>query len=285
MQSGNFDNIISLYLDEIGKTDLLSPEEELDLAKKTVAGCQISRDRLVQANLRLVVKLAKEYADSEIPLADLISEGNIGLIKAVERYDPTKGGRLSSYAVWWIRQGINRALAYQGKVIRLPVHVMEKISRVRRIRAMMAAELGREPNDEELSDVLGISRKKLTLLQVTSLSPASLDAPLNDGEMTSLAEIIGDEDRKNPDEELNNKILRKELRGLLGLLDEREVRVIVARFGLNDERALTLEEIGAQFGITRERIRQIQKGALEKMRDALRRKDSPKPIPFKCASF
>jgi len=264
-----------LYLEEIGRTDLLTPEKEHELALKAMAGDIRARDELVQANLRLVVKLAKEYADFGVPLADLISEGNIGLVKAATRFDPSKGGKLSTYAAWWIKQGITRALSYQGKVVRLPVHVSEKMSRVRRIRAMMASELGREPSDDELSETLGIPRRKLTLLQQSSLKETSLDAPVADDDSACLSDFLSDESRRDPLEELTHQNLHSQLGGLMALLDERETRVIISRFGLNDDPPKTLEEIGVEFGVTRERVRQIQKAALQKMRDALQKKEAP----------
>ncbi len=276
--------IMQLYLQEIGKTNLLTPQEELELAERAMDGDQVARDHLVQANLRLVVKIAKEYADYGVPLADLISEGNIGLVKAVSRYNPAKGGKLSTYAAWWIKQGITRALSYQGKVVRLPVHVTEKVSRVRRIKAMMANELGRDPSDDELSETLGISKNKLVLLKQVTLREASLDAPVAGDDTSRLGDLLGDDEAMNPFEQLSHKGLRSELTYLLDLLDERERKIITARFGLNDQTPLTLEEIGIDFGITRERIRQIQKAALEKMRHALHKKDAPKlPVaPARC---
>jgi len=275
MIATNDDNItMQLYLQEIGRTELLTHDEEMALAKRAMNGDEQAKDHLVRANLRLVVKIAKEYSEYGVPLSDLISEGNIGLMKAAGRYDPSKGGKLSTYASWWIKQGIKRALAYQSKVVRLPVHVTEKVTRIRRIKALMADELGREPSDDELADTLGISRRKLTLLKQTTLREASLDAPLTEDGSSRLGDLLGDEKAKNPLEALQDKNIHGHLDGLLGMLNEREYRVIEARFGLDDKSPLTLEEVGDQFGITRERIRQIQNAALEKMRKALRRRES-----------
>lgn len=271
------DRSLSLYIREISKTPLLTREEEIELANRVQAGDKEARTRMINANLRLVIKIAKDYAGYGLPLSDLISEGNIGLMTAVDRYDPEKGAKLSSYASWWIKQSVKRALANQGKTIRLPVHAVEKISRVRRIAAIMTEALGREPTSEELSEETGIPLKKLAMIRQAAQRPTSLDAPLADGEQTNFGDVIGDEKALDPLEALTNHNLHEQLDELLGLLDERETKIINSRFGLNGRKPMNLEEVGHEFGVTRERIRQLQNKALEKMRYALHRKDNPLP--------
>jgi RNA polymerase primary sigma factor len=200
-------------------------------------------------------------------------------MKAVERFDPEKGGKLSTYAAWWIKQSIKRALANQSKTIRLPVHMVDKIAKMRRISSMLSECLGREPTDEELAEEVGLPRRKLAMLKQASQRPTSLDAPINDGESTEYGEIISDERAENPLDMLADKNLHGEIDGLLSVLDERERRIIDERFGLNGKKPLTLEEVGREFGVTRERIRQLQNSALTKMRRALRKKEKPMPRP------
>jgi RNA polymerase primary sigma factor len=207
-----------------------------------------------------------------LPITALISEGNIGLMKAVERFDPDKGGKLSTYAAWWIKQSIKRALANQSKTIRLPVHMVDKIAKMRRTSTMLAEILGREPTDEELADEIGLPRRKLAMLKQASQRPTSLDAPINEGEATEYGEVIGDERAANPLDMLSDKNLHGELDDLLAVLDE--------RFGLTGKKPLTLEEVGREFGVTRERINQLQNSALTKMRRALRKKEKPMPKPL-----
>ena len=268
---------LKLYLREISKTPLLTAAEELELAERIKQGDPEARSHMIRANLRLVVKIAQDYANYGMPVTDLISEGNIGLMKAVERFDPDKGGKLSTYAAWWIKQSIKRALANQSKTIRLPVHMVDKIAKMRRIATMLTEVMGREPTDDELSDEIGVPRRKLAMLRQASHRPTSLDSPINEGESTEFGEVISDERAVNPLDMLSDKNLHGELDGLLSLLDERERRIIDERFGLNGRKALTLEEVGREFGVTRERIRQLQNTALTKMRRALSKKE--KPIP------
>ena len=270
---------LKIYLREISKTPLLTRQEEVELAERIHQGDEEARSHMIKANLRLVVKIAQDYANYGMPVTDLISEGNIGLMKAVERFDPEKGGKLSTYAAWWIKQSIKRALANQSKTIRLPVHMVDKIAKMRRIAAMMTESIGREPTDEELSEETGIPRHKLAMLRQASHRPTSLDAPINDGEATEYGEIIEDERAENPLDMLADKNLHNELDGLLDTLDERERRIIDERFGLAGQKAMTLEEVGQEFGVTRERIRQLQNVALSKMRRALRKKEKPMPAP------
>lgn len=270
---------LKIYLREISKTPLLTPEEEIELSERIHQGDEEARAHMIKANLRLVVKIAQDYSSYGMPVTDLISEGNIGLMKAVERFDPEKGGKLSTYAAWWIKQSIKRALANQSKTIRLPVHMVDKIAKMRRIAAMMAEELGREPTDEELSEETGVPRHKLAMLRQASNRPTSLDAPINDGEATEYGEIIQDERAIDPLESLADKNLHNQLDGLLDVLDERERKIIDERFGLDGRKAMTLEEVGREFGVTRERIRQLQNAALNKMKRALRKKEKPMPAP------
>jgi RNA polymerase primary sigma factor len=271
------DSGIKIYLREIGQTPLLTREEEVKLAKRIKKGDQAARQQMIKANLRLVVKIAHDYANFGLPLLDLISEGNIGLMKAVERFDPKKGGKLSTYAAWWIKQSIKRALANQSKTIRLPVHLVDKIARMRRISAQLAEEFGREPSDEELGEELGIAAGKIALLRTASIRPASLDATITqDEDSTSLGDMIGDELAFTPFEMLRDKNLRGSVKDLLSVLDERELRILTLRFGLDGKKELTLEEVGRKFRITRERIRQLQNIALRKLKHALDKQDRVK---------
>lgn len=280
MKSHDSENSLRLYLREISKTDLLTPTQELELAEKIKDGDKKARTHMIKANLRLVVKIAQDYSTYGLPLSDLISEGNIGLMKAVERFDPEKGGKLSTYASWWIKQSIKRALANQSKTIRLPVHMVDKISRMRRISNMLAEEIGREPTDSELSEELGIPRKKLAMLKQAAQRPASLDAPVQEGESSSYGEIVGDDLAIDPADALESKNMHTQIDGLLDILDDREQRIIDARFGLDGQKPKTLEEVGLEFGVTRERIRQLQNVALAKMRKNLRQKDQPMLKPL-----
>ena len=269
------DQGFKIYLREIGQTPLLTIQEEIDLAAKIKKGSKEARAKMIKANLRLVVKIAHDYANLGLPLLDLVSEGNIGLMKAVERFDPAKGGKLSTYAAWWIKQSIKRALANQAKTIRLPVHLVDKIAKIKRVSMSMSEALGREPTDEELADEVGISAAKLSQLRTVSIRPASLDAPMNDEDGTEFGEIVGDADAVDPAENLSDKNLQEEVSDLLGVLDDRERKIIMSRFGLDGGDTRTLEEVGERFGVTRERIRQLQNIALAKLRRALRKREHP----------
>ena len=277
MTSAGTDSSISVYMREIAKTKLLTPEEEIELAARITKGDERARARMIESNLRLVVKIAKDYANYGVPLVDLISEGNIGLIRAVEKFDPNKGGKLSTYAAWWIKQSIKRALANQGKTVRLPIHLVDKLARVRRISALMAEDLGREPTDSELSEELGIPREKLALLLQASKQNRSMDETTHDNSIVSFGEVIADDRAIDPLEALSQKNGLDELDLVLDTLNERETEIIGARFGLNGKRILTLEEIGRDFGVSRERIRQIQNVALNKMQKALTKKNAIPP--------
>jgi RNA polymerase primary sigma factor len=269
------DTGLSRYLQEIGRIPLLTPQEEIELAAKIKKGDAAARERMINSNLRLVVTIAHDYANLGLPVLDLISEGNIGLTKAVERFDPAKGAKLSTYAMWWIKQSIKRALANQSKMIRLPVHLVDKIAKVRRVSLQMSDELGREPTDEELGEELGIASHKVARLKSVGIRPASLEAPIGDDDSTEFGEVIGDEEAQTPFEVLRDKNLRGEVEGLIAVLDSREKKIISQRFGLDGGKPKTLEDVGKNFGITRERIRQLQNIALAKLRQALSKKEDP----------
>ncbi len=271
------DSGIKVYLREISQTPLLTREEEVKLARRIKRGDGAARQQMIKANLRLVVKIAHDYANLGLPLMDLISEGNIGLMKAVERFDPKKGGKLSTYGAWWIKQSIKRALANQSKTIRLPVHLVDKIAKMRRIAMQLTEEFGREPTDEELSEEIGVSASKIAKLRTAAIRPASLDAAVSQGEdSSSLGEMIGDESMLTPLEFLSNKNLHFTLQELLPVLDERELKILTMRFGLHGQKELSLEEVGRKLRVTRERIRQIQNAALKKLKRALDKKDNRK---------
>lgn len=257
---------LKLYLQEIGKIPLITPEKEVELARRIQKGDEKARNDMVKANLRLVVKIANDYNNFGLPLLDLISEGNIGLVKAVERFDPDKGGKLSTYAAWWIKQSIKRALANQSKTIRLPVHLVDKIARMRKVGAELADELGREATEEEIAYEMGIPVNKVAHLKSVSVRPASLDAPIGDDDGTQFGDLIGDEKAINPFDKLRSKAQLGDLNEMLDQLEEREADIIRLRFGLSGERPLTLEEVGDLFKITRERVRQLQNIAVTKMR-------------------
>ncbi|MBG71241.1 MAG: RNA polymerase subunit sigma [Roseibacillus sp.] len=273
------DSSLRVYLRDISTTELLDPEEEAELAERVGRGDTEAREHMIRANLRLVVKIAQDYANNGLPLVDLIAEGNIGLMTAVDRFDPDRGAKFSTYSAWWINQSIKRALSNQSKTIRLPAHMVDKIARLRRISAILTEELGRVPTDEELSEELGIPTQKISRLKRASQRPTSLDAPVNDGEGINFGEIIGDDKAVHPLEALEEKTLRGQLADLLEVLDEREYRIIDARYGLDGNKPLKLEEVGGEFGVTRERIRQLQAKALTKMRRALHRIEKPMPDP------
>jgi RNA polymerase primary sigma factor len=271
------DSSLKLYLREISRTPLLTIQEEIDLAERIKMGDKEARDHMIRANLRLVVKIAGDYSGYGLSMSDLISEGNIGLMQAVERFDPEKGGKLSTYGAWWIKQSIKRALANQSKTVRLPIHMVDKIARMRRIASILTEALGREPTDDELAEELGLPRHKVAMLKQAALRPTSLDAPVNEGEATEYGDIISDESASNPLEILTDKNLHDQIDGLLSILDERERRIIDERFGLNGLKPMLLEDVGREFGVSRERIRQLQNSALAKMRQALMKKDRPAP--------
>ena len=275
---------INIYLREIGHTPLLTPQQEIKLAAKIKKGDGKARARMINSNLRLVVTIAQDYANLGLPLLDVISEGNIGLMTAVDRFDPSKGAKLSTYASWWIRQSIKRALSNQGKTIRLPVHLGDKISKMRRVALQMSEELGREPTDDELSEEIGIASGKVSQLKTVSIRPASLDAPISDNDLTEFGESVADEEAQTPFELLRDKSLRDEVGKVLELLDAREKKIVFQRFGLDGGKPRTLEEVGKKLGVTRERIRQVQNVALSKLRRALNQKERPTDLALPAAA-
>lgn len=266
------DKTIRIYLQEIGEVALLTPEEEIELAARIRKGDMEARQRMIAANLRLVVKIAQDYARYGLPLLDLISEGNIGLVKAVERFDPRKGGKLSTYAAWWIKQAIKRALANQSKTIRLPAHLVDKISRMRKAERKLAEELGRDPTDAEIAAEMGLDEATITHWQTVAIRPTSLDAPIGDENGSTFGEIVGDERTRTPAEELADEQLRAQAERLVRYLPYREREILKYRFGLGGAPIETLEDVGKRFGITRERVRQLQNAALAKLRDLLEEK-------------
>ena len=271
------DNGIKIYLREIGQIPLITVKDEIALAAKIKRGDKDARATMIKANLRLVVKIAHDYANLGLPLLDLISEGNIGLMKAVERFDPAKGGKLSTYGAWWIKQSIKRALANQAKTIRLPVHLVDKISKMKRTAMKLSEKLGREPNDQELADVLGIPRAKVAQLREISIRQASLDATIGDEDDTQFSEIVGDDNAATPFEMLRDKNMRADVRDLLEELEPREAEILNARFGLDGGKQLTLEEVGKKLKVTRERVRQLQNIAITKLRRLMEKQDKPLP--------
>ena len=260
------DSAMRLYLREIGQVRLLTPGEEVTLAARIRKGDKAAREQMIKANLRLVVKIARDYEGLGLPLLDLISEGNIGLMKAVERFDPAKGGKLSTYAAWWIKQSIKRGLANQSKTIRLPVHLVDKISRMRRVAINLQEVLGREPTDEELGEEIGMTSARVAQLRTAAIRPASLDAPIGDDDTNNFAEIVQDENADTPYQQLEDKTVTAMLREMVQELDPREATILRYRFGLDGGNEKTLEEVGQHFGVTRERVRQIQNIALNKLR-------------------
>lgn len=270
---------LQLYLNEIRQTPLLTVEEEIKLAARIKRGDKSARDHMIKANLRLVVKIAYDYKDMGLPLMDLISEGNLGLIKAVERFDPAKGGKLSTYAAWWIKQSMKRALANQSKTIRLPVHLVDKIARMRKTIALLTDEFGREPSNEEIAYEMQMPINKIALLKTVSVRPASLDAPVGeDQDSATLGDLVGDENSIAPDADLGERNMRENLRAMVNSLDPREAAIIKMRFGLDGEKELTLEEVGKKFKVTRERIRQLEYLALSKIRRQMQKHDKQRTL-------
>ena len=260
------DTAIKLYLREIGQVKLLTVQEEIDLAARIKKGDKKAREHMIKANLRLVVKIARDYEGIGLPLLDLISEGNIGLMKAVERFDPAKGGKLSTYGSWWIKQSIKRALANQSKTIRLPVHLVDKISKMRRTAMRLQEELGREPSDDEIAGEMGLPTSRVTQMRLAAIRPASLDAPIGDDDSNNFSDVVQDDNAETPYQQLEDKTVTKMLREMVTTLDPREATILRFRFGLDGGPERTLEEVGEKFGVTRERVRQIQNIALRKLR-------------------
>jgi len=266
---------LQLYLREIGQVKLLTPEEEVTLARRIRRGDKKAREQMITANLRLVVKMARDYQGLGLPLLDLINEGNIGLMKGVERFDPTKGAKLSSYASWWIKQAIRRALSNTSKTIRLPVHVMDKLSQVRKAEARLRDAFDREATDEEIAEELDLDVKRIRQYRDASRTPVSLDSPISADDSTTISEHVADANADAPFETLAKHHDNELMKEVLATLDKRESRILAMRFGLDDGQPKTLEEVGARLGVTRERIRQIQEAALQKMRVKIEKRDQP----------
>lgn len=257
---------VRMYLKEIGRINLLTSDEEYEYAKRAVEGDEIAKKALAESNLRLVVSIAKRYVGRGMLFLDLIQEGNIGLMKAVDKFDPDKGYKFSTYATWWIRQAITRAIADQARTIRVPVHMVETINKLARIQRQLTQELNREPTDEELAKKLGITVEKVREVYKISQDPVSLETPIGEEDDSHLGDFIKDERALGPEEYTTQEMLKEELDGVLLTLTDREEKVLRLRFGLDDGQCRTLEEVGQIFGVTRERIRQIEAKALRKLR-------------------
>ncbi len=268
----NIDDHVKMYLKEIGKVNLLDPVQENDLAQRMADGDEAAKKKLVEANLRLVVSIAKRYVGRGMLFLDLIQEGNLGLIKAVDKFDYTKGFKFSTYATWWIRQAITRAIADQARTIRIPVHMVETINKLVRVSRQLVQELGREPTPEELARELGMSVEKVREISKISQEPVSLETPIGEEEDSHLGDFIPDDDAPAPSEAASFVLLKEQLVDVLKTLTPREEKVLKLRFGLDDGRQRTLEEVGKEFNVTRERIRQIEAKALRKLRHPSRSK-------------
>jgi RNA polymerase primary sigma factor len=267
-------NALQLYLREIGQVKLLTPEEEIALAKRIKRGDKQAREQMIKANLRLVVKIARDYEGLGLPLLDLVNEGNIGLMKGVERFDPNKGAKLSTYAAWWIKQSIKRALANQSKTIRLPVHVVDKMAHIRRAEVRLRESLDREPTDEEVANELGLTPKRIQRYREASRAPISLESSMSTDEENPVAEIVADTNAAAPFDRIIRENDTALVQEALATLDARESKILAMRFGLDDGEPKTLEDVGRHFGVTRERIRQIQEQALQKMRVRIDERDT-----------
>ena len=263
---------VRMYLKEIGTVPLLSADEELRLAKRKAEGDESAKERLIEANLRLVVSIAKRYTGRGMSFLDLVQEGNLGLIKGVEKFDYTKGYKLSTYATWWIRQSVTRALADQARTIRVPVHMLETINKMSKMQRKLTLELGYEPSVTELAEALEMSEDKVMEIMQIAREPASLETPIGEEDDSNLGDFVADSNAVTPEGNVESVMLREHIDALLGDLKERERQVIVLRFGLEDGHPRTLEEVGKEFNVTRERIRQIEAKALRKLRNPVRSK-------------
>ena len=266
------DDSVKMYLREIGSIEMLTPDEEKEIARRIAEGDESAKKRLSDANLRLVVSIAKRYMNRGLHFLDLIQEGNIGLIKAVDKFDPTKGFRFSTYATWWIRQSITRAIADQSRTIRIPVHMVETINKVIRVSRQLLQELGHDPTPEEIADEMGMQVEKVRDILKIAQEPVSLETPIGEEEDSHLGDFIPDEDASEPAEAASYTLLKEQLVEVLSTLTPREEKVLRLRFGIEDGRTRTLEEVGKEFNVTRERIRQIEAKALRKLRHPSRSK-------------
>ncbi len=272
------DDSVRLYLREIGKIPLLTAEQELELAHRVVAGEKDAKDKMAEANMRLVVSIAKRYVGRGLDLLDLIQEGNTGLLRAVEKFDPDKGFKFSTYATWWIRQAITRAIADQARTIRIPVHMVETINKLLRTQRRLTQELNREPTNEEIAKEMEIEVEKVEHIMKIKQDIHSLDQSVRDDEEDSvLGDFVEDEDTISPEDSAANQLLKEQVKDLLGSLSEREQKIVRLRFGLEDGKSHTLEEVGQEFSVTRERIRQIEAKALAKLR---KHKDSKRLLDY-----
>ena len=271
-EDSSLTDTVRMYLKDIGKISLLSTEEEIELAKSVAQGNTNAKNRMVEANLRLVVSVAKHYLGRGLQLMDLVQEGNLGLIKAVEKFDYTKGYKFSTYATWWIRQSITRAVADQSHTIRIPVHMVETINRVNRANRALVQELGREPTHAEISEYLNIPVEKIDEVMKVAQEPVSLETPVGEEDDSHLGDFIPDSEAAEPAESASYNMLRAQLNEVMATLSPREAKVLRLRFGLEDGRAHTLEEVGKEFDVTRERVRQIEAKALRKLRHPSRSK-------------
>ena len=272
MNKASIDDPVKMYLKDIGKVPLLTPNEEVELAVRMMEGDESAKRRLSEANLRLVVSIAKRYVGRGLLFLDLIQEGNFGLMKAVEKFDYTKGFRFSTYATWWIRQSITRAIADQARTIRIPVHMVETINKQVRVARNLLQTLGREPTPEEIAKEMGISEEKVREIQKIAQETISLDTPVGEEEDSNLGTFLQDESAANPAESATNLMLKEQLLDVLNTLTPREQKVIMLRYGVDDGHPRTLEEVGREFNVTRERIRQIEAKALKKLRHPSRSK-------------
>ena len=272
MEGIAIDDPVRMYLKEIGKVNLLSSDEEIELAKRMLEGDENAKQRLAEANLRLVVSIAKRYVGRGMQFLDLIQEGNLGLIKAVEKFDYTKGYKFSTYATWWIRQAITRAIADQARTIRIPVHMVETINKVIRVSRQLLQELGHDPSPEEIAEVMNMPVQKVRDILKIAMEPVSLETPIGEEEDSHLGDFIADDDTPEPAEMASYTLLKEQLVEVLKTLTPREEKVLRLRFGIEDGRTRTLEEVGKEFNVTRERIRQIEAKALRKLRHPSRSK-------------
>lgn len=271
--SASVDDPVKIYLKEIGKVPLLSADDEVELSRRALNGDEYAKSKLAESNLRLVVSIAKRYSGrTNMALLDLIQEGNIGLIKAVEKFDPNKGFRFSTYATWWIRQSITRAMADQARVIRIPVHMVETIHKLTRVKRQLLQDLGRDPTSAEIAEAMEIPEEKVSEIQKIAQDPISLENPVGEEEDSKIADFIEDDTIKSPAEVAAQNLLREQLIAVIDTLTPREQKVIRLRYGLDDSHSRTLEEVGREFNVTRERIRQIEAKALRKLRNPTRSK-------------